>query len=398
MDRRGSGLEVRDDAIRLSFYYEGRRIRRTLYVGEKPMRATQANLKHAARLADEIRAKLKAGTFVLAEYFPDDGEGGPTTVARQLDTWLASQRVEKSTKAGYDAAANFWRTASYHDADPQLPMGPVPLRSLKLSHILTALARRPELSGKTVNNYTSVLRGALQLAVADRIITANLVDEVPSAKWQKDPPDPFTAEERDKIIAAAEAKHAGQVGNMVRFWMWSGLRTSELIGLRWQNVDIASGTVLIREAKVKAERKATKTNVARTVRLNSQALAALTAQKAQTYLKGEEVFQDPRHREPWATEASFRKVYWVPLLKALGLRYRRPYQCRHTYATAMLMAGMNPAFCAKQLGHDVKVFLGTYSKWIEGDADEREMAALEASIAPGLGTKLGTKRGKAGAD
>jgi integrase len=396
MDRRNGGIEIRDGTIRLSFYYEGRRIRRTLYVGDKPLKATPPNLKHAARLAEEIRGKITAGTFVLAEYFPDDGEGGPTTVTKQLDTWLASQRVEKSTKAGYEAAANFWRTASYHDTDQSLPLGPVPLRALKVSHIKTALARRPELSGKTINNYVSVLRGALQLAIDDKIITASPVGEVPSAKWQKEPPDPFTPEERDRIIDAADAKHPGQVANMVRFWMWSGLRTSELLGLRWPNVDLASGTVLVREAKVKAERKATKTNVARTVRLHSQALAALTAQKAQTYLKGEEVFQDPRHREPWATEASFRKVFWIPLLKGLGIRYRRPYQCRHTYATTLLMAGRNPAWCAKQLGHDVKVFLTTYARWIEGDADDREMAALEAATAPDFGTKVGTKQGNGG--
>jgi integrase len=142
--------------------------------------------------------------------------------------------------------------------------------------------------------------------------------------------------------------------------------------------------VLVKEAKVKAERKVTKTNVARTVRLNSVALAALAAQKAHTYLKGEEVFQDPRHGQAWATEASFRKVFWIRLLKGLGIRYRRPYQCRHTYATALLMAGRTPAWCAKQLGHSVEVFLRTYSKWIEGDADDREMAELEKSIGPGV--------------
>ena len=394
MGRTGSGVEVRDDAIRLSFYYEGIRYRRTLYVGDKPMRATQANLKHAARLAAEIKSKIKAGEFVMAEYFPETGEGGPTTVTKALDSWLGAQRVETSTKAGYEAAANFWKQASYHDSDMTLTFGAVPARSAKLSHILTALARRPELSGKTINNYVSVLRGAFALLAADKIITANPVDEVPSAKWQKDPPDPFTPEERDKIIARADAKHPGQIANLIRFWMWAGLRTGELIGLRWQNVDLAGGTVLVREAKVRKERKATKTNVARVVRLNSQALAAITAQKALTYLKGEEVFQDPRHGQPWETEASFRKVFWVPLLKALGLRYRRPYQCRHTYATAMLMAGMNPAFCAKQLGHDVKVFLGTYAKWIDGDASDREMALLEQS----LGANLGTNPGNTGAN
>lgn len=395
MGRTGSSVEIHGSAVRISFYFEGKRHRRVLTVGDEPMRATQANLKHAARVADEIKTKIRAGTFVMAEYFPDTGEAGPTTIARALDTWLAAQRVEESTKAGYRAGVNFWKQASYHDTDHQLPFGAVPARQAKLTHILTALARRPELSGKTVNNYVSTLRGALDLLVHDKILSANPVDQVPSAKWQKDPPDPFTAEERDKIIARADAKLPPQVANMIRFWMWCGLRTGELIGLRWQNVDLAAGTVLVRESRVRKQVKGTKTHAVRTVRLHSQALAALTAQKAHTYLKGEEVFQDPRHAAPWDTEASFRKVYWIGLLKGLGLRYRRPYQCRHTYATVLLMAGRNPAWCATQLGHDVKVFLTTYAKWIEGDADDREMAALEAATAP-AGTKVGTNRGNSG--
>lgn len=382
MGRSGSGIEIRGDTMRLSFYYEGKRRRPMLKMGGEPMRPTAANLKWATRLAEEIKRKIKYGEFVMSEYFPDDGDGGPTTVEKALDTWLSAQRVAESTKDGYKSAVNFWKHASYHDTDLKLAMGLVPVRQLKLSHILNALARRPELSGKTINNYKSVLNGALELAVKDHVLHENAVKEVPSAKWQKDPPDPFTPEERDKIIAEADRKHPGQVANLIRFWMWTGLRTSELIGLRWANVDLAGGSVLIREAKVKKKMKATKTNVARTLRLNSQALAAITAQKAHTFMKGEEVFQDPRHSEAWDTEASFRKVFWIRLLKGLGIRYRRAYQCRHTYATAMLHARMNPAFCAKQLGHDVKVFLTIYSKWIEGDADDREMAALESSIAP----------------
>lgn len=383
MGRTGSGLEIRGDAIRLSFYFEGKRFRKTLTVGDQPMKPTQANLKHANRLAEEIKAKIKAGTFIMAEYFPDDGEAGPTTLTRQLEKWLGAQRVEKSTKAGYEAAANFWKQASYHETDMSLPMGPLPVRALKPSHILTALARRPELSGKTINNYVSVLRGTLHLAAKDRILQDNPAEEIPSAKWQKEPPDPFTSDERDKIIAEAQRRHPGQIANMVRFWMWTGLRTSELIGLRWLNVDLAKGQVVIKEAKVRRERKDTKTMVVRTVHLNSQALAAIRGQKEHTYVKGEEVFQDPRDEPgPWETEASFRKVYWTRLLKGLGIRYRRPYQCRHTYATAMLMAGMTPAFCAKQLGHDVKVFLDTYAKWMDGDANDRELAKLEESISP----------------
>ena len=390
MGRTGDGVEIRGDTMRISFYYEGKRCRPMIKIGDEPMKPTKANLLYAKRLVEEVKAKIKSGEFVMAEYFPEEGEAGPTTLRKVLDTHLATF-ADSSTKDGYTAAANFWKNASYHETDLDLKLGDVPARQLKLSFILTALARRPDLSGKTINNYVSVLRSALELAVKDNVVRKNLAEEVPSSKWQRDPPDPFTPEERDSILAYLQTKHPGQAANMVRFWMWSGLRTGELLGLRWTNVDLASGTVLVKEARVNRKRKGIKTGVTRTVRLNSESKAALLAQKAHTFLGGAEVFQDPRHGEVWDTEANFRKVFWTPALKALGIRYRRPYQCRHTYATVMLHAKMNPAMCAKQLGHDVKVFLDIYAKWIEGEADDREMALLESAIRPSAvpSTKVG---------
>ncbi|WP_347880271.1 tyrosine-type recombinase/integrase [Burkholderia stagnalis] len=61
----------------------------------------------------------------------------------------------------------------------------------------------------------------------------------------------------------------------IDFWFWTGLRTSEIFGLQWLNVDLPSGTILVAEAPVGGEQQdRTKTAVARTVRLSSRALSA----------------------------------------------------------------------------------------------------------------------------
>lgn len=86
--------------------------------------------------------------------------------------------------------------------------------------------------------------------------------------------------------------------------------------------------------------------------------------------------------------------HWTPALKALGIRYRRPYNLRHTYATTMLMAGMTPAFCARQLGHSVELFLGTYSRWLDGRQNDLEMQRLERAI----GSELSPQNPRATAD
>jgi integrase len=366
----GRGIEIREASIRVRFSVAGRMVVRTLMVNDAPMPPTQANIRYAERLMRDIRAAIRVGDFRLADFFPGEGIAEGSTVKAQLADWLDAQRIAPSTKAGYASAVKFWSAA----------IGDKPLPTLRTSHILKALAERPDLTGKTVNNYVSVLREALELAVTDRLLTANPVVAVKRAKHQKEPPDPFSREESDNISAAMSARYPGQVANLFDFWAWTGLRTSELFALRWANVDLASGTMLVAEANVRGNLKSTKTDVARTVKLNSRALAALNRQRAHTQMSSEHVFHDPRYNSPWVDERAFRRSFWTPTLKALGLRYRRPYNLRHTYATAMLMAGMTPAFCAKQLGHSIEMFLRAYSKWLDGAQNDLEMDRLEATL------------------
>lgn len=371
MGRRGSGVEVREKSIRLSFTLDGKPQRHTLMLNGEPLPPTPANVKYATRLAAEIRDRIRHGTFSLAEYFPSSGSGGALTLENWLDTWLTAQKIESSTLAGYTSAVRFWKSA----------LGDRLLRALKLSHIQIAIAARPELTGKTINNYVSVLRQAMDLAVADCIIPANPAADVPRAKHQKAPPDPFTREEVETILADMAKRYPEGVYNMVEAWFFSGWRTSEVFGLRWPSVDLRGKYVTVSEAMVRGEAKAsTKTAVARNVMLNSRALAAFKRQAKHTRMQDGYVWLDPRYGTPWTEERAFRRSYWTPTLKRLGIRYRRPYNMRHTYATMMLMAGMTPAFCARQLGHSVEMFLRTYAKWLDGDQNDLEMARLETSI------------------
>lgn len=385
MGRTGAGVEVRERSIRISFTFEGQPCRRTLELNGRPLPPTPANIKHAHRLAAEIKDKIRLGVFSMAEYFPVNGDTGALTVAGQLERWLGAQRLEKSTLAAYGSAVKFWNA---HIGDKFA-------KRLIHSDVLTALAARPDLSGKTVNNYVSVLREAMEMAVRDKAIPSNPVQDIPRAKHQKPPPDPFTQDEADAICAYMQRHYPPQVANYNEFRFFTGVRTSEGCGLRWPNVDLASKYVMVSEAIVRGEEKdRTKTNVARPVLLNSRALASLKRQAEHTRIAGEHVFLDPRYGTAWGEERAFRRSYWTPALKALGIRYRKPYNTRHTYATMMLMAGMTPGFCAKQLGHSVEMFLRTYSKWLDGSQNDLEMQRMEAAIS---GKKPGKNSGKRGA-
>ena len=387
MGRTGTGVEVRPGSLRITFTLDGRSCKETVKTNGEPIPPTPANIRYATRLAAEIRQKIRHGTFSYADYFPASltaTTGHGTTVGQQLALWLGLQTAkEASTLKGYRIGASFW-TAH---------LGDKPLRTLKHSDILGALATKPEWTGKTVNNKTSVLRLALELAVRDGLLTTNPVAGIEASPHQSPEPDPFDLDEVALILADMRARYHPQIANHFALKFYTGLRTSEALALRWDSIDFRTGHMQVSEALVLGKLKPnTKTNRARAVKLNSEALAALQAQKAHTFLAGGLVFTDPKTGKQWVDDWTPREMYWRPTLKRLGIRYRSPYQTRHTYATMMLMSGIRPAFAARQLGHTVQMFLTKYARWLDGDHDAMEMDKLETLFSPAV-----PQRNKAGA-
>lgn len=377
-DRKGmKGVESRDNSIRIHFTYQGEARKETLKTEGVPMAPNPRNLSYAAKLVAQIREKIEHGSFVYADYFPASktattGQG--VTVAERLQLWLEVQTdKESSTVKGYKAAVKFWKST----------IGDRPVKALMHSEILKALSTKPAWTGKTRNNKTSVLRMALQLAMLDGVIAVNPIEGLESATHQRPDPDPFSIEEAESIIAAL-TKVDPQVARYFGFKFYTGLRTSESLALRWESIDFRTKLLAVSQAVVLGEHKdRTKTNTVRHVQLNSRALGFLQEQKAATFLlPGGWIFPDPRTKERWTDDEPPRELYWRPCLKRLGMRYRSPYETRHTYATMMLMAGMKPGFAAKQMGHSVEMFLRLYARWIDGGQDVVEMGKMEALIAP----------------
>ncbi len=146
------------------------------------------------------------------------------------------------------------------------------------------------------------------------------------------------------------------------------LRTSELIALEWDDVDWERNIVRVRRAFVEKQNKVTKTpSGKREVALSSQALSALAAQKSYSLGITEQIFLNPKTKRPWASDAQLRKTAWTPALKKADVKYRYPYQTRHTFASVALSAGEPEMWIASQLGHkDVTMVRKSYGRWLQG--------------------------------
>jgi integrase len=364
MGRDGRGVKAASESsIEISFMYEGVRCRERI-----PLKPTSANLKRAENHRAAILHAIATNSFDYARTFPNSTKarqfavqpGDVDIIEDYLETWLDGQKrhLKASTFNGY-------RKVVYGQLIPWF--GKLALSAIGKKDVKERL-KKHEASNKTLANIQSVLRKALDDAIEDELIQANplagwcfSVQEAPKAE---DEIDPFTKEEQAVILAQMK----GQGTNLIQFAFWTGLRTSELVALDWGDIDFVRGVVMVTKAitQVSDEAEAPKTAAGRR---EVKLLAALADQKQFTWLKGGEVFQNPQTGKRWAGDQPIRKTLWTWALKRGGVRYRKPYQTRHTYASMMLSAGEHPMWVAQQMGHaDWTMIAKVYGRWMP-DAD-----------------------------
>lgn len=387
MGRDGRGVrKVSESSVEITFTFKGVRCRETIKI-----EPTAAGLKRAERHRAVILDAIEKGCFDYAVTFPtsprrlifSDFTGDVQTVAAYLDNWLMQEslHLKASTAKDYSNSVNIWIAA----------FGKLMLSELKRP-LLRDWCRDYPASNKRITNLLSVLRIALKQAVDDELIQSNPLHDWTFRKKENCPDesertaiDPFTTAEREQILAVLD----GQARNLVKFAFWTGLRTSELVALRWSDVDFSGRVVHVQRAFTQAAsvHEVTKTiSSNRDVRLLDPALDALTQQKEFTFTVGDIVFQNPRTNEPWSGDQAIRKTLWIPALEKAGVNYRYPYQTRHTFASMMLSGGENPMWVAKMMGHaDWSMIRRRYGKWIPDVIDlagNKAVAMFASPIKP----------------
>jgi integrase len=165
---------------------------------------------------------------------------------------------------------------------------------------------------KTIRNILTPMRNIFDIAVNDGVLLFNPLDRIKLDKLvtagRRDSDfeaDPFDAKE---IAAILNACNAEPERNLLQFEFASGLRTSELIELRWKNIDFMKGIIQVRSARVERTMvKGTKTKAGRReVLMLPAAQTALVAQKKHSFLAGEHVFLNPRNGQPYADDSQIR--------------------------------------------------------------------------------------------
>jgi integrase len=360
-----------DGTIQIEFIYREERCRERV-----KLEPTAANLNKAQAHRQSILDAIDTGTFNYRETFPDSKrakkfeESSDLKVGKWLATWLEKNEnhFKASTFNDYTKTVNILKKA----------FGALPLHELKKKHVKAWCAKQT-CTNKRIANLLSPLRTALQEAVVEELIDVNpLID---FRFTRNEPPKPKTVDPFSKKEQAAILDNLiPQYRNLIQFAFWSGLRTSELVALEWKAIDFDRNIVSVHQAKTEKATKPEKTKTragTRFVKLLPAALQALKNQKQYSLLEGSRIFLNPKTGKPYIGDRQIRR-FWELALVAANVRYRKPYQTRHTYGSMMLSAGEPLAWVSNQMGHSsVTQTDSTYAIWIPDALPEAGNKAVE---------------------
>ena len=378
-----TGVELYRNSLRIRFTRNGRRCSETL-----PYPVTPKGIAAASILRDQVVRLSKMDLLDDAKYvelFPGSTipVGGLACFGEFAQLWLNSREITEGTRLNYKSTLNhYWM--------PHLALIRIDL--ITTTQLRRIIAGTKWTSSGVKRNALVKISTILKAAVADGIIERNPAAPLEIPKRSRKEIDPFTLDEANRIIERLyQHDHWPSTiyAAFYEFAFFTGLRLSEALALRWDAVDMSKRVAHVcRTVALGVVEERTKTGGDRFVLLNERAIHALEFAKvyaerrksgAGRITETPYIFPPSKNNEH-VKQTSDLHHQWRPVLKALGVRYRPPYNCRHTYATICLMSGMNPAFISQQLGHSVQMLLSTYARWINSNSDWSELEKLNIGI------------------
>lgn len=371
---------------------KGNRWYAVIYDGTDPVTGKEKRTWHAAG-TERADAERLAARLAADRNGRNDQARSLTFGAYLTRQWLPGKQVvlAASTYAGYR------RNVERHI----LPsLGRIPLRRLRPHHLealYSSLLHRGDRTGlapKTVYEIHLVIRGALTDAVRRGLVTRNvaLIAHAPRMRAiPKVEQRSWTAEELQAFLRAA-------AGHRLFSALWAaaftGMRRNELLGLSWDDLDIAKATLSINRGLVAIgydlqETRGKTANARRRIDLDPTTIDVLTAWRAWQTIEQHAVGIEPSARmftdgrgeaiHPHAISQTFERI-----ARRAGVRVLRLHDLRHTHGTLLIAAGVPVKVVSERLGHATPTFtIETYQHVLPGmQADAARV--FEQLIVPGV--------------
>ena len=233
------------------------------------------------------------------------------------------------------------------------------------------------------NQILTVLSGVFKYAKRKRYIKYNIIEEVERPKKEHYEPQAYSDEEVGKLLAAAEGVYKEFF--IVKFF--TGMRISEICGLKWQYVDFINRNILVRESRYRGkQRKGVKNRYSkRTIKMLPVVYDALFRQRERSLGRSEWVFLST-YGKPLG-HRTVSGYQWDKLVKKAGVRRLCLKDSRHTYISMALREKEQPMAVAKSVGHrDTRMINEHYEAYVPTEDEGSKIGEKSTTILLQTGT------------
>lgn len=210
----------------------------------------------------------------------------------------------------------------------------------------------------TLNVCNSMMKAVIEKAIIRKYITQTpLVVKKPKFTSSYEM-NPFTLEEINLLISKANRFFE----YFIAINFYTGLRTGELLGLKWSDIDFDNYTIAVNRTRTYGYELSPKTKSSiRVIDMIPQCEDYLRLQQRYTGLN-EYVFLTQKNK-PFHSSSALT-YDWRELLRVCGLELRGIYQLRHSFASNMLSNGEEILWVSSMLGHKTaNITLEKYTKY-----------------------------------
>ena len=350
-------LFSRNDTLWITFYHQSKRYKRSLDLID-----TKTNRKLAQqKLIPEIQYKLNSGEFFKNE----------------IKIPIVDEFVQKSFKIHKSRRKPSTHLDYYNGYfnHIQEKFGKKYLNEIKPSDIelwQNSLLEKG-LSPRRIKTLRTIFTTMYSDAIKDGVVNVSPLTMVRVPKAQKVEIKPFSLDEIKLLISNAE----GQIKNFLALAFFSGMRSGEMIGLRWSDINFEKNEISITRAIKMGEISTPKTeNSMRVIDIISYLHPYLKNQFEVTGNKKSYVFLNDKD-EHFYDIKRIRETHWRKLLKNCGFEYRPIYHTRHTFATIMIEHNEDILWVSNMLGHtDSTMTLSKYARYIKRENVKRAQFLL----------------------
>lgn len=273
-------------------------------------------------------------------------------------------------------------------------------KELKLKKITVAYCQRVviELSKTYVlyNHYLSVINRIFKYAVLMDVLNSNPFDKVikPKSRQTQRKGNFLTKEELKEFLKLAQTATLFYFFPLVHLMSYTGLRQGEALALKWSDIDFENKKITVNKTAVRIKEKQTlqtpKTkNSKRVISIDPNTLSILKSWKKDQikiyfkngkHFEGDENFIFTNQRGEWVHIHNFIR-YFKRFIADHKLKPITPHGLRHTHASLLFSAGVEPKNISDRLGHStVQITLDLYTHITEEQRTDTVEKLLEYMV------------------